>query len=108
MKAVLVVVLVLAACSSGNEGYEAVAGQFPDTASSETSPSPSVDELVRNTYNTAHDVCSYDANRIYKEAESRSVHDAAEWYSEGSTEGVHRAASYRGCADALLRKEKNF
>ena len=69
---------------------------------------PKDDEMVRSTYDVAHDVCGHDPDAVYKESGSRNVHDVAEWYSKGSQEGAYRSASYRGCSDALLGKEKKF
>ena len=115
MRILVAALLVLIACSprdAGSDRHEETQGEVaestPDTDTDGTRAAPR-DQLVRNTYDVAHDVCGHDPDAIYQEAGSRNVHDAAEWYSkEMSQEGAHRAASYRGCGDALLGKEKNF
>jgi hypothetical protein len=109
----LVVALFVSACS-GESGRSDV----PETASFQTvdaaagvrikSRMPTLDEMVRNTYNVAYEECAHRPEGVYQEGGSKNIHDAAEWYSKVSREGAHRAASYRGCADALLGREKGF
>jgi hypothetical protein len=104
MKTLVLLALGVAACDSG--------ASVPPASQPESTPAPSTwpDQrtLVQNTYNIAHDICAHDRENIYRQAGTRDLHDAATWYSQGSKEGEHRTASYRGCSDGLLRREKKF
>ncbi|MBB4638812.1 hypothetical protein FHS01_004875 [Longimicrobium terrae] len=99
-------IAAFSACDSGEPVYEARATEQAPT--SYVLLQAEKMSLVQNTYNVAYDICDHDRSGIYKQAGSRDLHEAAEWFSQGSKEGEHRAASYRGCMDGLLRKEKKF
>jgi hypothetical protein len=115
LKSFLPVLLILTACSVSDSPPGDEQGRLANKETESLVEAPSdaaralgADELVRNTYNVAHGVCGHRPEDVYEKAGTRSIHEAADWYSLGSTEGAHRAASYRGCADALMGKTKNF
>ena len=107
----VIVLLFSAACSSADP-QRADVRTGSDTVGESTAQasrgSNEEHELVRNNYDVAHEICGHKPDDIYRQAGTRSIHEAAEWYSRIFREGAHRTASYRGCADALMGKEKSF
>jgi hypothetical protein len=83
MRAMLIALLFLPACSSGEELHQRIPAQA--VASTQDTPAagmhlPSRGELLRNTYEVARGVCGYDPQAVYEQAGSSNVHLAAEWF----------------------------